>query len=329
MPQLSYSQNAIPAQPGMVFDLSSLSAGDIVSRVAAVTIPFGVDCEISSSGLAQPVQGANLAGTVTVTNASASITFSTAQTLPQGQALVFSDQPGVVYYLAAAIAAGTAGTLTQTYSGTGGAGKLTRLAPYATAGHLGISVFDPLGTEQQYTTFGLPVALSGTVSVTNGSASITFSTNQTLAAGSLLTFASQPGQVYVLAAAVVAGTAGTLVTAYGGTTNASTSTTVQPGGSSAVGWKAGQSVPFLRRGRIWGASDNGGTAVRLGAVNVWHSSTGANPQGVFTYSATSFTVGGEIDVAPGITTWNPDLIAQSYVDPFGNAQTVTAVEINI
>lgn len=333
MPQLNYSQNAIPAQPGMVYDLSSLSAGDIVSRVAAVTIPFGVRCEViqsgSQAGMAQPVQGKNLAGTVTVTNASAAITFSTAQTIAAGQAVTFSAQPGVIYYIVAAISAGTTGALDRAYNGTTSSTGTTALMPYTTAGDLGVSVFDPLGTEQQYTTFGVPTALAGTVSVTNGSASITFSQNQTLAAGAQLTFSSQPGVVYQLAAAITAGTAGTLVTNYSGATNASATTTLQPTSSTSNGWKAGQAVPFLRRGRIWAAFDTGGTQARNGAVNVWHSSDGTHAQGVFTFSAVAQTAGAEIDVAPGTVVWNPDLVGLSYVDPFGNGQTVGCVEINI
>jgi hypothetical protein len=330
MPQLSYSQNAIVAQAGMAYDAEA-SARDTISRIAAVNIPFGVLCEIIQSGTligqVQPVQDANLAGTVTVTNASASITFSTAQTLPQGQALVFSDQPGVVYYLAAAIAAGTAGTLTQTYSGTGGAGKLTRLAPYQPVLG-GISLFDPLGVEQNYVTWSLPTVLSGTVSVTNGSASITFSVAQTLPAGAALVFSSQNGVQYFLAAAVNAGTAGTLTAVYGGATNGAATTTNIGPGSSTTGWKAGTPMPLMRRGRVWSQTD-GTTFARGGPINVWHSSTGANPQGVFTSAATSLTAGAEVDVAPNCLLWNPDGQAQSVVDPFGQLQQIAVVEINL
>jgi phage tail sheath gpL-like len=69
--------------------------------------------------------------------------------------------------------------------------------------------------------------LSGTVSITNGSAAITFSGNQTLAAGTAIVFAAQPGTTYYLLNAVNAATAGTLTVNYGGTTNAATTTTVQ------------------------------------------------------------------------------------------------------
>ena len=333
MPQLAVPFGAIAAQPGMAFD-AEVSARDVVSRIAAVNIPFGVLCEVITSGSlagqVQPVQGANLAGTVTVTNASASITFSTNQTLAAGTALVFSDQIGVVYYLAAAIAAGTAGTLTQTYSGTGGAGKLTRLAAYS-PNLGGIAMFDPLGVEQNYVTWSLPTVLAGTVSVTNNSASITFSTNQTLAAGAALVFSSQPGVQYFLASAVTAGTAGTLTVVYGGTTNGAATTTNLSPGSSSSGWKAGTSVPLMRRGRIWTLGD-ASTSNRTGPINVWHSSTGANPQGVFTFTTAAnlaaFTAGTEIDVAPNCVVWNPDNVPTSFVDPFGSLNQVFPVEIN-
>lgn len=328
MPQLSYPLTGIVAQPGMAFD-AEVSDRDVVTRIAAVNIPFGVMCEFTAAGLAQPVQGANLAGTVTVTNASASITFSGNQTLPQGQALAFSDQPGVVYYLAAAIAAGTAGTLTQTYSGAGGAGKSCRLAPYS-PNLLGISMFDPLGVEQQYVPWQVPTALSGTVTTTTSSASITFSANQTLPAGAPLVFSGQPGVIYYLASAIAAGTAGTLTSVVTGAGGAGQTTTWMGAGSSALGYLKGQAVPFMRKGRIWGAGDAGGTPVQYGPVNVWHSSTGASPQGVFTFSAAAFTAGAEIDVAPGCVVWNPGTgWASSYTDPFGNVFNVYPVEINV
>jgi hypothetical protein len=59
---------------------------------------------------------------VGVTNGITSITFAANQTLPAGHPLVFASQPGVVYYLASAITAGTAGTLTEPYTGTTNAG---------------------------------------------------------------------------------------------------------------------------------------------------------------------------------------------------------------
>lgn len=205
----------------------------------------------------------------------------------------------------------------------------TAFATALASSAIGIAVFDPLGVEQNYTTWQVPLALSGTVAVTNGSASITFSTNQTLAAGSLLTFASQPGVVYNLGAAVVAGTAGTLATPYTGTTAGATTTTVIGAGSTASGWLKGMAVPFMRRGRIWVAWDGGGTVTRSGPINLRHSSTGANPQGIFTFTAAQITVGNEIDIAPNCVVWNPGLASGSYTDPFGNSFKTVPVGISL
>ena len=63
--------------------------------------------------------------------------------------------------------------------------------------------------------------ISGTVDVTNGSSSVTFSTSQTMQKGDTLTFASQPGVQYQLSAAI-SGTSGTLTANYTGTSNAAT-----------------------------------------------------------------------------------------------------------
>lgn len=70
----------------------------------------------------------------------------------------------------------------------------------------------------------LPGQLAGTVSVTNGSTAITFSTAQTLPAGQVLTFGNQTTQGYVLAGAISAMTAAVLTSPFTGVTNASTTT---------------------------------------------------------------------------------------------------------
>jgi hypothetical protein len=74
--------------------------------------------------------------------------------------------------------------------------------------------FDPAGFS----------SVSGTCTVTNGSASLLFSGNQTLAKGAFLTFSSQPGAAYQLASAVAASTVGSIKVSYNGTTS-STATT--------------------------------------------------------------------------------------------------------
>jgi hypothetical protein len=327
MPQLSVTQNAIPAQPGMPFDAEA-SSRDVVSAVCAVNIPFGVLCEFNSAGQAIPVQDATtLSGTVTVANGNASITFSTAQTLPLGQILYFSAQPGVPYRLAAAVNASTSGTLERTYSGTGTTGLLTSLGFNPLT--IGISMFDPLGVEQNYVQWAVPTVLTGTVSVINNSTTVTFNTNQSLAQGTPVVFTSQPGVEYFIAQAITSATVAQLTVAYSGTTNGSTTTTLPGQGSTNVGWKQGTAAPFMRRGRIWVAGDASGSAVQYGPVNVHHSSTGANAQGVFTFLAVSPTVGNEIDVAPGCTVWNPGLgYNAQYTDPFGNVFSMYVVELN-
>jgi hypothetical protein len=68
-------------------------------------------------------------------------------------------------------------------------------------------------------------AVTGTVLVTNGSTAVTFSLAQTMSAGDLVTFSSQPGVYYALSAAIVAATAGTLTAAYQGTTAAAATST--------------------------------------------------------------------------------------------------------
>lgn len=63
-----------------------------------------------------------LSGTVTVTNGSPNITFSTNQTITAGTLVVFAAQPGIVYQIKSNITASTAGTLVQAYSGTSASG---------------------------------------------------------------------------------------------------------------------------------------------------------------------------------------------------------------
>lgn len=103
------------------------------------------------------------------------------------------------------------------------------------------------------------------------------------------------------------------------------------GGSSTQGYPKGFRVPILRRGRVWMAYDGQGTPTRLGAVNVWHSSDGTNPQGVITFTATSATAGAEVSVAPpSLESFNPDgTQVGSFTDPFGNTVGIIAVSVNL
>ena len=105
-------------------------------------------------------------------------------------------------------------------------------------------------------------------------------------------------------------------------------------GSTSSGYLAGQSVPFLRKGRIWVLGDGNGTVTQYGAINVLHSSTGAFSQGVFTFTAVSSTAGHEIDIAPSSTVWNPGFASSVaawavYSDVFGNNYYTIPVEMNL
>jgi hypothetical protein len=267
MPQTSYLQLGIPAMPGMAFDAET-APRDVVSAVASTAIPFGSYCElVLASGqylarLAQTsVTTGLLAQTVTTTNGSASVTFSANVTLPAGAQMEFSGQPGTYYYLAAAIAAATAGTLTELYNGTGAAGQIVIMKYQPIAG--GICLYDELGAEENYVPFQVPISANG---------------------------------------------------------------------STSPGYLKGQVIPLLRRGRIWVLGDAGGT-INPYAINVWHSSTGANLQGVFTFSPSSQTVGAEIDLAPGIIPWPATNTGAAYpasaTDPFGNLFKAYPVEVNL
>jgi hypothetical protein len=102
----------------------------------------------------------------------------------------------------------------------------------------------------------------------------------------------------------------------------------------STGYQVGEAVPVMTRGRIYVAYDGGGTWTNQGTLNVWHSSTGANPQGVFTFSATSITAGAEIDNAPAWCTAlkpisiSPQAFTGSFPDGFGQSITVGLVSLN-
>lgn len=104
-------------------------------------------------------------------------------------------------------------------------------------------------------------------------------------------------------------------------------------GSSFAGYPVGKMVPVLRRGRIWTKWDgNTGTALPypMGAMQVWHSSTGANPQGVVTTLAASVTVGAEIDALPsGVQFYDPREMSGTYTDAFGTMSSIVVLEVNL
>ena len=82
--------------------------------------------------------------------------------------------------------------------------------------YLNVSRYKQIGVDdyRQTGANGLP----GTVSVVNGSPTVTFSQPQTLGAGQAMIFSCQPGQPYFASAATVASTSATLTAPYSGAT---------------------------------------------------------------------------------------------------------------
>jgi len=219
-----------------------------------------------------------LTGTVSVTNNSASITFSTNQTITTTQWLVFASQPGAVYFLSTAISGSTSGTLTAVYSGTTNGSTTTSTdltgtswlidsgtitiegsnqacngsaytLPDATSSLFSAQCSIPISasnlsattTQTLSGTVSVGVtALSGTVSVTNGSTAITFSGSQTLVAGSPITFGSHLDHIYYIASGAT--TAYVLTTQYAGTTNASTTASASPNSLTSITFSSNQTL---------------------------------------------------------------------------------------
>jgi hypothetical protein len=99
---------------------------------------------------------------------------------------------------------------------------------------------------------------------------------------------------------------------------------------SSGSYAAGEMVPCARRGRVFAQFDGTGTWPTWSAPNVWHSSTGAAAQGVFTMHATQTTAGSEIDTAPaGVIGVDADRAQSSYTDGFGVAIKTAVVSLNL
>ncbi len=102
--------------------------------------------------------------------------------------------------------------------------------------------------------------------------------------------------------------------------------------SGATGYPVGYSVPFVSSGGIWGSWDgNTGVALPLnGGIQVWHSSTGANPQGVFTTKAAQTTAGAEIDGPFAyVQVFDPFAKSGAYTDSFGNVIDIVMLQIDL
>jgi len=129
---------------------------------------------------------AAVTGTVSVLDGSTALVFSTAQSLTAGSVFIFASQPGIQYTIAASTTASLTATLSASYTG-----------PTAAA-----------------TTANQIAALVGAVTLTQGSTAVTFATAQTLVAGTLLYFSTQPLSPYILSATITGVTAGVLTTPY-------------------------------------------------------------------------------------------------------------------
>ncbi len=111
---------------------------------------------------------------------------------------------------------------------------------------------------------------------------------------------------------------------------------VNPGGIQTYAqYAAGEMVPVLRQGCIYALTDSATEQSSwanpwpsLGAVNVWHSSTGANFQGVFTQLAASATAGAEIDACPTSIIGRDIGRQQTYTNGFGAVFSIAVVELN-
>jgi phage tail sheath protein FI len=164
--------------------------------VTSFTDAFGATLTTNYTGPTNPTaaiaQVTPLIGTADVTNGSTTVTFVDNQTLPSTAQLTFTSEPGVVYAITGAVTNATSATLATAYTGT-------------TSTATQVAVVDS--------------ALAGTASVTNGSATVAFSSGQTAQPPWFIEFGSQPGVFY--AVATLTDTKGaTLSTSYTGTTTA-------------------------------------------------------------------------------------------------------------
>lgn len=87
---------------------------------------------------------------------------------------------------------------------------------------------------------------------------------------------------------------------------------------NATGYKAGEFVPVLRRGKIWAELVSGATVADLVAASVYHSSTLAANRGKVGSAAEASTAGSEIDS-----------VAQIQFDGPSIANTCALVSINL
>lgn len=187
--------------------------------------------------------------------------------------------------------------------------------------------------------------LTGTVAVTNGAAAITFSTNQTITAGTLIAFASQPGVYYVVSAAVTAATAGTLTANYSGPTAAATTSLVQQAISGTVAvtngstgvtfsvaqtFAAGDLLTFASQPGVYyalSAAVVSSTAGTLTAAYAGVTAASSTAQHLATLSVTGHTINGSASVTMSATPVGQVAVGDSVVfaSQLGVSYTVAVV----
>jgi Baseplate J-like protein len=167
-----------PPQTLTVSVLENTTAYD--KNVNGVILPPHTYAAIIYDGGTGWASGTQLAGTVTTTNGSASITFTSSQSLAAGSQLAFAGQPGSVYTLASTVS-GTSGTLTEPYTGITNVGVATvpgagwqaigqviynnKPSGITSIGIFGVTVLDPI-LGAQATFFSIPTPLRLRVSAT-------------------------------------------------------------------------------------------------------------------------------------------------------------------
>ena len=175
--------------------------GGTNSTTATATNPLRGVQNIPLSG-----GGLGLSGTATVTASSSAVTFSVSQTLYTGQPLTFSkDSSGQIYSV-----------------NSGGTGTSFNITP-----NFG-------GTSSSSSTVIWPANILGTVNLTNGSATIVFSTSQKLAAGLSLVFSTDNCTAIYQIVTAGAGTSFTITPSYAGPSNASATANMPLPGTATV-----------------------------------------------------------------------------------------------
>jgi hypothetical protein len=95
------------------------------------------------------------------------------------------------------------------------------------------------------------------------------------------------------------------------------------------GYAAKAMVPFAFYGEVWVQCDVTTSWPDMGVVNIKHSSTGANDQGVFTTTAAQTTAGNEIDALESNIRGVRSELAGTFVDGFNQSVITAVVMLNL